>query len=207
MALENAPPYLIELARSTDPEVLRRFVATGEGLAPGDGQRLAELLGEWLADGDYWQSLAQSQQAQSRQGMNGQVVPTEQILDEELEILTQTLGDELAQAVLLLLPDQVTLQPVNPVSIQQNIIVIQQTIVKVQVVPAEPAKKRLRVGRKLWRVFKAAAGGLVIAGDIVGGLSSPAAGPAAPVVIFVAAGSVAGGAVLIGEAAKPELAG
>jgi ribosomal protein S8E len=200
VALERVPPYLIELVRRTDPQVLRQFVATGEGLAPGDGQRLSDLLGEWLADRDYWRDLARSQGE-----MNGEVVNTDQILDGELELLTDLLGDKtLAQTVLLQLPAQVKLQPVNPQQVQQNIIVIQQ-IVQVQVNPEEPASERLRVGRRFWRVFKGAAGGLAIGGDILMAIATVPT-PTALVGIPAAAISISAGAVLVGEAAMPGLA-
>jgi hypothetical protein len=163
MALEGVPDYLIELLRRTDLQVLRTYLETGEGLAPGDNERLAELLGRWAEDAEFWGMVEQAQPAEAAAGQS-----LDAILDQELDIVTQGLdGDEsLALSALLEAPANVPTQPRDIQQARTTIIIIQQQVSVTQVIPSEPPRRRLKVVRVLRRVFKAAAGGVLVASDI-----------------------------------------
>jgi hypothetical protein len=191
VALENVPPYLIEVLRKVDPELQGRFVETAERLTQRDIQQLSDLLEQWVADGDYWnafgQSLDNASQAQS----------LDTILDQERRVLIEALnGDErLADTILLELPSQPRRKP-DPQQTRQVIIVIQNQIQVVEPAPrGAPAGRRLRIARLLRRTFKAAVGGVAIAADIV--VPDPS--------MIVRISSIVAGADLIIDAVAPQL--
>jgi hypothetical protein len=190
MALEGVPPYLVELLRKTDPEGLRRFVETGEGLTAGDIDELRNLLSQWAADEDFWNALGASPSAAP------QDTSLDGVLEQELEVLTEALGGDrgLAERVLLELPAQIRAERPDVDQVPPLIIVIKQELPGVE--PGAPPSQRLRVARVLRRVFKAAVGGVSIAADITV-LPDPT--------LLVRAVSIAAGVDLIVDAVAPQL--
>ncbi|HWW67241.1 MAG TPA: hypothetical protein VNY83_04600 [Solirubrobacterales bacterium] len=190
MALEGVPPYLVELLRKTDPEGLRRFVETGEGLTAGDIDELRNLLSQWAGDEDFWNALGASPSAAP------QDTSLDGVLEQELEVLTEALGGDrgLAERVLLELPAQIRAERPDVDQVPPLIIVIKQELPGVE--PGAPPSQRLRVARVLRRVFKAAVGGVSIAADITV-LPDPT--------LLVRAVSIAAGVDLIVDAVAPQL--
>ncbi len=167
MALERVPEYLVEILRKTDPELLARFLATGDELNDDDLHELEALLGQWLSDSDFWNALARQQTYVANAPPVQDVDP---ILDDELRILTEALGGDqrLAETVLVDFPSQVTTERRDPLRTQQAIVLIRQEVrVIIQAPPTPPPTRRLRIVRGLRRVFKGAAGGVLIAADII----------------------------------------
>jgi hypothetical protein len=168
--LEEAvvPPYLIELFKNLDRSALRR------ALASVDSEReLVALaidaqakLDKWSNDQGFWRSLSTF--------LGEPLVidePLGDLLDDEVEIAILSgalLGDEqLAIAVLLEAPT--SLSPVTTIdveNVQKAVVQINLNVTMALNAPPTP-RRRWRLAKTLRRVFKGAAGGIVIAADVV----------------------------------------
>ena len=197
LARPIVPPYLIELFQHLDRDDL------GDALASNNAEReLVRLaidaeskLGEWSNDSQFWNSM--SRFIASPGAVTSGPIPFAELLDDEAEIaiLSNALqgDDQLANTVLLEAPT--FFPPITSPQVAEDVkkAVAQINENVIVALNAPPTQRRpWRLAKTLRRVFKAAAGGILIAADVF--VPDPT--------LLVRVASVAGGIDMILDAAK-----
>jgi hypothetical protein len=195
------PPYLIELCRQLDPNSLARALESNHSerglidLAIDTQVKLAD----WENDDDFWDRL--SRFLDSRNNIVSSDDPRFSpeslgvLLDDEVEIaiLSNALaGDErLTTAVLLESPTSVRLRTGIAMPVIKNAVVQINRNLTIALNTPPTTRRRWRLAKALRRVFKGAAGGILIAADVV--VPDPT--------FLVRVASVAGGVDMVLDAA------
>jgi len=203
LARPIVPPYLIELLQHLDRDDL------GDALASNNAEReLVRLaidaeskLSEWSDDSQFWNSMsrfiASPGAVTSEPIQMDRRVDFAELLDDEVEIaiLSNALQghDQLANTVLLEAPT--FFRPITNPQVAENVkeAVVQINVKVTVALNAPPTQRRpWRLAKTLRRVFKAAAGGILIAADVF--VPDPT--------LSVRVASVAGGIDMILDAAE-----
>lgn len=187
MALQRVPQYLISGAERTAPDrVLRALDDADDSLVIGALADAAEILGTLSHEDELWNS------ATNALAEEGPPRELEEYMDEEREVLAQALGGNyrLADEILASVPMRATER--DPDRARQIVVVIQHQCEGILGEPPSPRRKWLAV-RVLRRAFKAIAGGLLVAADIV---------VPDPTIVIIRVASIAGGLDMIIDAAE-----
>lgn len=195
------PSYLIELCQQLDPSALADALESNRS-----ERRLIDLaidtqvkLDNWVHDGGFWVPLSRFLENRNNNvlGDNPQSSPEPlgELLDDEVEvtILSNALAgnQHLATAVLLESPTSVPPSPgIEDQAIRNAVVQINLNVTIALNTPPTP-RRRWRLAKTLRRGFKGAAGGILIAADVV--VPDPT--------LLVRVASVAGGIDMVLDAA------